>query len=85
MEIQVGSNTAVEWPVGIGAKGSEGVSNNVAQTVGGFGYVEYAYAKQNNLTYAKMINAAGKTVAPTSDSSWLRRQAPIGPTPKTSA
>ena len=65
---KVGSNTAVEWPVGIGAKGSEGVSNNVAQTVGGFGYVEYAYAKQNNLTYAKMINAAGKTVAPTAES-----------------
>jgi phosphate transport system substrate-binding protein len=65
---KVGSNTAVEWPVGIGAKGSEGVSNNVAQTVGALGYVEYAYAKQNNLTYAKMINAAGKTVAPTADS-----------------
>ena len=65
---KVGSNSAVEWPVGIGAKGSEGVSNNVAQTVGGFGYVEYAYAKQNNLTYAKMINAAGKTVAPTAES-----------------
>jgi phosphate transport system substrate-binding protein len=64
---KIGSNTAVEWPVGIGAKGSEGVSNNVAQTVGALGYVEYAYAKQNNLTYAKMINAAGKTVSPTSD------------------
>jgi phosphate transport system substrate-binding protein len=62
---KVGENTAVEWPVGIGAKGSEGVSQNAAQTVGALGYVEYAYAKQNNLTYAKMINHAGKTVAPT--------------------
>ena len=62
---KVGENTAVEWPVGIGAKGSEGVSQNAAQTVGSLGYVEYAYAKQNNLTYAKMINAAGKVVAPT--------------------
>jgi phosphate transport system substrate-binding protein len=62
---KVGENTAVEWPVGIGAKGSEGVANNAAQTVGALGYVEYAYAKQNNLTYAKMINHAGKTVAPT--------------------
>ncbi len=62
---KVGENTAVEWPVGIGAKGSEGVANNVGQTVGALGYVEYAYAKQNNLTYAKMINHAGKTVAPT--------------------
>ena len=62
---KVGEDTAVEWPVGIGAKGSEGVANNTAQTVGSLGYVEYAYAKQNNLTYAKMINHAGKTVAPT--------------------
>jgi phosphate transport system substrate-binding protein len=62
---KVGESTAVEWPVGIGGKGSEGVSATVAQTVGAIGYVEYAYAMQNNLTYAKMINAAGKTVAPT--------------------
>jgi phosphate transport system substrate-binding protein len=65
---KVGEDTAVEWPVGIGAKGSEGVSNNTAQTVGALGYVEYAYAKQNNLTYAKMVNHAGKVVAPTSES-----------------
>ena len=63
----VGSNTAVEWPVGIGAKGNEGVANNVAQTKGSIGYVEYAYAKQNKLTFANMINKAGKTVAPTSE------------------
>ena len=62
---KVGENTAVEWPVGIGAKGSEGVANNVSQTLGSLGYVEYAYAKQNSLTYAKMVNHAGKTVAPT--------------------
>lgn len=62
---KVGENTAVEWPAGIGAKGNEGVANNVVQTQGSIGYVEYAYAKQNNLTYAKLINAAGKTVAPT--------------------
>jgi phosphate transport system substrate-binding protein len=64
---KVGSDTAVEWPVGIGAKGSEGVSNNTAQTVGSLGYVEYAYAKQNNLSYAKMVNHAGKVVAPTGE------------------
>ncbi len=62
---KVGSNTAVEWPVGIGAKGNEGVANNVGQTKGSIGYVEYAYAKQNKLTYTKMINKDGKTVAPT--------------------
>jgi phosphate transport system substrate-binding protein len=62
---KVGSNTSVEWPVGIGAKGNEGVSNNVGQTQGSIGSVEYAYAKQNKLTYTKMINKDGKTVAPT--------------------
>ena len=64
---KVGESTAVEWPVGIGGKGSEGVSATVAQTVGALGYVEYAYAMQNNLTYAKMINRAGKVVAPTAE------------------
>ena len=46
---KVGTNTSVEWPVGIGAKGNEGVSNNVSQTKGSIGYVEYAYALQNKL------------------------------------
>jgi phosphate transport system substrate-binding protein len=63
---KVGVNTALEWPAGIGAKGNEGVANNVANTKGSVGYVEYAYAKQNKLTYTKMINKDGKTVAPTS-------------------
>jgi len=63
---KVGFNTSVEWPVGIGAKGNEGVANNVAQTKGSVGYVEYAYAKQNKLTYTKMVNKDGKTVMPTS-------------------
>jgi phosphate transport system substrate-binding protein len=64
---EVGFNTSVEWPVGIGAKGNEGVSNNVGQTKGSIGYVEYAYALQNKLTYMKMINKDGKAVLPTSD------------------
>jgi len=66
-QAKVGSNTAVEWPVGIGAKGNEGVANNVAQTKGSIGYVEYAYAKQNNLTFTKLINKDGKAVTPTSE------------------
>jgi phosphate transport system substrate-binding protein len=65
---KVGANTAVEWPVGLGAKGNEGVANNVGQTKGSIGYVEYAYAKQNKLTFAKLINKDGKAVAPTSES-----------------
>jgi phosphate transport system substrate-binding protein len=65
---KVGANTAVEWPGGIGAKGNEGVANNVAQTKGSIGYVEYAYAKQNKLVHAKLVNKDGKTVEPTSES-----------------
>ena len=60
---KVGSNTSVEWPGGIGAKGNEGVANNVVQTKGAIGYVETAYAKQNKLTTAKMINKDGKVVS----------------------
>ena len=63
----VGAATAIDWPVGIGAKGNEGVAGNVAQTAGAIGYVEYAYAKQNHLTYTNMINKEGKTVSPTVD------------------
>ena len=62
---KVGSGTAVEWPTGVGAKGNEGVAGNVSQTKNSIGYVEYAYAKQNNLTYAAMVNKAGKIVQPT--------------------
>ena len=65
---KVGAATAVEWPVGIGAKGNEGVANNVANTKGAIGYVEYAYVKQNKMTYAKVVNQAGKAVAPNSES-----------------
>jgi phosphate transport system substrate-binding protein len=61
---KVGANSALEWPVGIGAKGNEGVAGNVAQTSGSIGYVEYAYAKQNNMTFTKLVNKDGKAVAP---------------------
>jgi len=64
---KVGVNTALEWPAGIGAKGNEGVANNVANTKGSIGYVEYAYAKQNKLTFTKMVNKDGKTVSPTAE------------------
>ena len=64
---KVGTNTSVQWPAGIGAKGNEGVANNVANTKGSVGYVEYAYALQNKLTFTKMVNKSGKTVTPTSE------------------
>jgi phosphate transport system substrate-binding protein len=60
----VGAGPSVDWPVGIGAKGNEGVAGNVAQTAGSIGYVEYAYALQNHLKYARMKNKDGKTVVP---------------------
>ena len=63
----VGTNTAVEWPGGLGAKGNEGVANNVARTEGSIGYLEYAYAKQNKLVHAKVVNKDGKVVAPSSE------------------
>ena len=62
---KVGSGTAVEWPVGVGAKGNEGVAGNISQTKNAIGYVEYAYAKQNKLTYTALVNKTGKTVQPT--------------------
>mgnify|MGYP006277176191 CR=1 FL=1 len=65
---KVGANTAVEWPGGLGAKGNEGVANNVSQTKGSIGYVEYAYAKQNKMTHTKLVNKDGKTVEPTAES-----------------
>ena len=61
---KIGANSSVEWPTGIGAKGNEGVANMTSQTVGAIGYVEYAYAKQNKMTYVSLKNKEGKTVAP---------------------
>jgi phosphate transport system substrate-binding protein len=60
-----GGNDAVNWPVGLGGKGNDGVAAFVKQTPGSIGYVEYAYAKQNHMTYATMRNKAGAWVAPT--------------------
>jgi len=61
---KVGSNTSVSWPVGQGGKGNEGVANFVNRIKGSIGYVEYIYAKQNNMTFGQMENAAGKFVMP---------------------
>jgi phosphate transport system substrate-binding protein len=66
-QAKVGENSAVEWPTGVGAKGNEGVAATVANAKGSIGYVEYAYAKQNKLTYTKLLNKDGKAVLPTSE------------------
>ncbi len=61
---QVGSDTSVAWPNGVAGKGNAGVAASVQQSQGAIGYVEFAYAMQNNMTYTDMINADGKRVAP---------------------
>ena len=63
----VGASDSVNWPTGIGGKGNDGVAAMVRQTVGAIGYVEYAYAKQNHMTYALMQNKAKRWVAPTAE------------------
>lgn len=62
---KVGKGTSVSWPTGIGAKGNQGVSAQVQQTPGSIGYVEYAYATENNLPIASVENREGKFVLPT--------------------
>ena len=61
---ELGANTTVSWPVGQGGKGNEGVAATVKQVPNSIGYVEYAYAKQNNIAYALLQNKAGKFPAP---------------------
>lgn len=61
---KVGASTAVKWPVGVGGKGNEGVAANVQRIRGSIGYVEYAYAKKNNMAFAQMKNRDGQWVSP---------------------
>ncbi len=61
---KVGEGTAVNWPAGAGGKGNEGVAAFVGRLPNSIGYVEYAYVKQNKMTYAQMQNAAGSFVSP---------------------
>ena len=67
-EGKVGRGTSVQWPVGLGGKGNEGVAGQVKQLPGTVGYVELAYAKQNKLPYADVKNAAGKYTTPSIES-----------------
>jgi phosphate transport system substrate-binding protein len=65
---RVGEGTSVSWPTGVGGKGNEGVAAYVKQIKGSIGYVELAYAKQTDISYATMQNAAGNWVRPSADS-----------------
>jgi len=64
---KVGEGTAVNWPVGAGGKGNEGVAAFVTRLPNSIGYVEYAYVKQNKMTYALVQNSAGTWVTPSDD------------------
>jgi phosphate transport system substrate-binding protein len=61
---KVGSGTAVKWPVGVGGKGNEGVAANVQRIKNSIGYVEYAYAKKNNMQHTQLKNRDGQFVQP---------------------
>ncbi len=65
---KAGSGKSVEWPVGVGGKGNEGVTAQLQQTKGAIGYVEYAYAKENSLKFADLQNKAGEFITATPDS-----------------
>ncbi len=67
-KLKVGKGTSVNWPVGLGGKGNEGVTGIVKNTPYSIGYVEISYAIQNNLQYAKVKNKAGKYINPTLES-----------------
>ena len=61
---KVGVGTSLDWPTGVGGKGNQGVANYVQRINGSIGYVEYAYAKQNKMSYVLLQNQAGNFVAP---------------------
>lgn len=65
---EIGAGKSINWPVGVGAKGNDGVAGNVKRVKNSIGYVEYAYAEQNKITWSSLINADGKVVAPNLDS-----------------
>jgi len=65
---KIGSGSTVNWPTGLGGKGNDGVAAFVQRLPGSIGYVEYAYAKQNNLAYTKLVDADGKAITPTEES-----------------
>ncbi len=73
-QTQVGNATSVNWPVGVGGQGNAGVAGQVQQIPGAIGYVELAYALQNNIPYMLLKNAAGKYIAPSLDATTAAAQ-----------
>jgi phosphate transport system substrate-binding protein len=80
---EIGAGKSVNWPVGVGAKGNDGVAGSVKRVKNSIGYVEYAYAAENKITWSSLINKAGKTVTPSieafaaaaASADWNRSQA----------
>lgn len=68
---QAGAGKSIEWPVGTGARGNEGITAQVQQTAGAIGYVEYAYANENGLSMATLENQSGEFIAPTPEAAAL--------------
>ena len=68
---KVGEGTAVNWPAGAGGKGNEGVAAFVGRLPNSIGYVEYAYVKQNKMTYAQMQHSAGRFVSPLTGATFI--------------
>lgn len=62
--VRMGEDLVIDWPAGIGAKGNAGVADDVARIAGALGYVEYAYVERSGLSYARVINRAGKSIPP---------------------
>jgi len=67
-EKKVGRNASVKWPVGLGAKGNEGVAGQIKQLPGAIGYIELAYARQNKLPLTALTNSAGQSITPSLES-----------------
>ena len=78
VEDKVGEGTAVNWPAGAGGKGNEGVSAFVGRLPNSIGYVEYAYAKQNKMTYTQLQNRDGHFVPPDDGLQGRRRRRRLG-------
>lgn len=65
---EIGAGKSINWPVGVGAKGNDGVAGNVKRVKNSIGYVEYAYAEQNKIAWSSLLNADGQVVVPDHDS-----------------
>lgn len=78
---KVGKGTSVNWPVGLGGKGNEGVTGQVKQVEGAIGYTELVYALQNKISFASIKNKAGKFIVPNADSATAAAAGTIGQLP----